>query len=275
MHPPDSARRGPARVDVVLPVLDEERVLEQSVRRLQRHLAAMEHVDARIIIADNGSVDATYAIAQRLASTLRSVGVLRLADRGRGRALRRAWMQSDADVVAYMDVDLSTDLVAVSPLLDAVIAGRAHIAVGSRLSAGSQVTRSLRREVISRTYNRIVRTALAIPVRDAQCGFKALRVDVARTLLPLVEDSGWFFDTELLARADRAGCTITEIPVRWAEDRDTRVKIVRTAIEDLRGVHRLRREFLRDARVPAERPRARTADRRCSSNTSPRRARTT
>lgn len=242
MQAPAEPGRCAVRVDIVLPVLNEERVLEQSVRALHRHLAGMEHVAARIVVADNGSDDGTHRIARRLAATLPGVGALRLADRGRGRALRRAWTASDAVVVAYMDIDLSTDLAALAPLLDAVISGHAHVAVGSRLSAGSVVTRSLRREVISRVYNRVVRSALHLRVRDAQCGFKAVRADVARALLPLVEDEGWFFDTELLARADRAGCTIAEIPVRWTEDSDTRVKIVRTAIHDLGGIFRLRAE---------------------------------
>ena len=238
---PAEATRRPVTADIVLPVLNERRVLEDSVRRLRQHLDTMGGFDARIVIADNGSTDGTLDVALRLAQLLPGVTVTHLDVRGRGRALRKAWAESTADVVGYMDVDLSTDLAALQPLLELVASGHADVATGSRLAPGACVTRGVRRELISRGYNALLREALDMPVRDAQCGFKAARASVARALLPEIEDEGWFFDTELLARAHHAGFRVAELPVRWVEDRDSRVRVVRTALADLRGIRRLRR----------------------------------
>ena len=238
--PAEPARR-PTTVDIVLPVLNEQRVLEVSVRRLREHLDTLPGFDARIVIADNGSTDGTLDVARGLAQVLPGVTVTHLRMRGRGRALRHAWAESTADVVAYMDVDLSTDLGALQSLLELVASGRADVATGSRLAPGASVARGVRRELISRAYNALLREALDMPVRDAQCGFKAARASVVRALLPSIEDDEWFFDTELLARAQRAGYRVAELPVRWVEDRDSRVRVVHTAVADLRGVRRLRR----------------------------------
>ncbi|MGH7685423.1 MAG: dolichyl-phosphate beta-glucosyltransferase [Candidatus Dormibacteria bacterium] len=248
-------------VDIVLPVLNEERVLEHSVRTLREHLNLLTQFDSRIVIADNGSTDDTLPVARWLAATMPGVALLHLKERGRGRALRTAWLISQADVVAYMDVDLSTALDALGPLLELVASGRADVATGSRLAAGASVTRSARRELISHAYNLILRESLGMPVRDAQCGFKALRASVARELLPAIADNDWFFDTELLARAQRAGYNVREIPVRWVEDGDSRVRIVRTALADLSGVRRLRREGVRPAAPVLSRRRTVTAPR--------------
>lgn len=243
------AERVPHRttVDIVLPVLNEQRVLEGSVRRLLQRLDTMRGFDARIVVADNGSTDGTLEVAHRLARMVPGVSVTHLNVRGRGRALRQAWTRSTADVVAYMDIDLSTDLAALQPLLELVASGRADVATGSRLAPGARVTRGVRRELISRAYNALLRAALEMPVCDAQCGFKAVRASVARTLLPSIEDEEWFFDTELLVRAHHAGFRVAELPVRWVEDRDSRVRVVRTALADLRGVWRLRRGRFRRA----------------------------
>jgi putative flippase GtrA len=167
------------------------------------------------------------------------VTVVHLAEKGRGRALRAVWSASDAPVLAYMDVDLSTDLAALAPLVAPLLSGHSDLAIGSRLARGSRVVRGARREVISRCYNLILRGTLAARFSDAQCGFKAIRADVARGLLPLVEDDGWFFDTELLVLAERSGLRIHEVPVDWVDDPDSRVDIVATALADLRGVARV------------------------------------
>jgi putative flippase GtrA len=228
-------------VDVVVPVYNEERDLEPSVRRLRRFLDAEFPFAARVTIADNASTDGTWAIARRLADEISGVAAVHLSLKGRGRALKETWLASDAEVVAYMDVDLSTDLRALLPLVAPLLSGHSQVAIGSRLAAGSHVIRGPKRELISRSYNLILRTALRARFSDAQCGFKAMRADIAQLLLPLVEDPAWFFDTELLVLAQRSGLRIHEVPVDWTDDPDSRVHIVSTATADLRGVVRLLR----------------------------------
>ena len=236
--PERPALRGP-RIDIVVPVYNEEVALEDSVRRLHDFLSGEMPYAWRIVIADNASTDATLAMARALAVELDHVTVLHLEHKGRGRALRAAWTVSDADVLCYMDVDLSTDLRALLPLVSALVCGHSEVAIGSRLTAGARVVRGAKREVISRCYNRLLRWALRARFSDAQCGFKAIRADAARGLLPEVQDQGWFFDTELLIRAQRRGLRIHEVPVDWIDDPDSRVDIFATALADLRGVARL------------------------------------
>lgn len=228
-----------AAVDVVVPAHDELPVLAATVDALHGHLS--EHLDRpwQITVAENASTDGTAAEADRLAADRTHVRALHVAVAGRGRALREAWTTSDAEVLAYMDADLSTDLAAIGPLVEAIASGRADLAIGSRLVPGSEVERRLGREALSRTYNGIVRTVLRARFRDAQCGFKAIRRDTAAALLPQVRDEGWFFDTELLVLAQRQGLRIEELPVRWIDDPRSSVRIVPTALADLRGVARL------------------------------------
>ena len=243
----DAARiatdRGVPVLDVVVPVYNEQAALADSVRRLHRHLSEQFPFTFRITIADNASVDATPAIAAGLADEFPEVRVRRLEQKGRGRALHTVWENSDAPVLAYMDVDLSTDLAALLPLVAPLISGHSDVAIGTRLSRGSRVVRGPKRELISRCYNLILRSTLAARFSDAQCGFKAIRADVAQALLPHISDTGWFFDTELLVLAERSGLRIHEVPVDWVDDPDSRVDIVSTAIADLKGVARLLRGF--------------------------------
>ena len=226
-------------VEIVIPVHNERLALEGSVRMLHGYLSATFPFSWQITIVDNASTDGTLQIARRLMYELPEVGAIHLPAKGRGRALRTAWSVSRARVLAYMDVDLSTDLNAVLPLVAPLIAGHSDLAIGTRLVRGARVTRSRRRELISRSYNRLLRLALRAHFSDAQCGFKAIRAGAAAELLPLVEDEGWFFDTELLVLAQRRGLRIHEVPVDWVEDGDSRVDIVPTAIADLRGIMRL------------------------------------
>jgi glycosyltransferase involved in cell wall biosynthesis len=226
-------------LDVVIPVYNEERDLEPCVRRLRDHLDSDVPMRAVITIADNASTDRTWSIATRLAEQVPGVRAIHLEQKGRGRALRRAWSESEADIVAYTDVDLSTDLNALLPLVAPILSGHSDMAIGSRLARGARVRRGPKRELISRTYNLILRTALGNGFSDAQCGFKAMRRSHADVLLPAVQDNAWFFDTELLVLAERNGLRIHEVPVDWTDDPDSRVRIVRTALEDLRGVARL------------------------------------
>jgi glycosyltransferase involved in cell wall biosynthesis len=227
------------RIEIVVPVYNEQTALEPSIRTLHSFLLREMPFDWQIVIADNASTDGTYELAQRLAQHLSGVHALHLTEKGRGRALRAAWSQTTADVVCYMDVDLSTDLRGLLPLVAGIISGHSELAIGTRLAGGSRVERGLKREVISRIYNRILRTALRARFSDAQCGFKAVRADVAKQLLPCVRDEGWFFDTELLMAAQRRGLRIAEVPVDWVDDPDSRVKIVSTAVTDLKGVARI------------------------------------
>ena len=226
-------------VEIVVPVHNEAAGLASSVRRLHRFLSDGFPFSWRIVIADNASVDATPEIARRLALTLPRVRHLRLGQKGRGGALRAAWSASPAKVVAYMDVDLSTDLRGLLPLVAPLLSGHSDLAIGTRLAHGSRVVRGPKREFISRSYNRILQTVLRARFTDAQCGFKAVRRAVLDPLIGDVRDDGWFFDTELLVLAQRRGLRIHEVPVDWVDDPDSRVDIVHTAITDLKGVARL------------------------------------
>jgi len=222
-------------------------VLRRSVLRLHDYLVRCVDLRWGITIVDNASVDDTPAIAASLARQYESVRFRRLEQKGRGRALRAAWSASDADVVAYMDVDLSTDLAHLPALIEPLLSDRADLAIGSRLLPGARVTRGLKRELISRAYDCLLGLCLGAGFSDAQCGFKAGRREVIQALLPAVEDNGWFFDTELLYLAQRNAFAIHEVPVRWVEDHDSRVRIVDTALDDLKGVARLQRRT-RDGR---------------------------
>ncbi len=226
-------------VEIVVPVHNEARQLAASITALRSYLDRSFPFVTMVTVVDNASTDDTWSIAAGLAASLPGVRALRLEQRGRGRALRTAWTASSARVVAYMDVDLSTGLDALLPLVAPLLSGHSDVAIGSRLAPGAQVVRGVRRELISRGYNLLLRAALRSPCADAQCGFKAMRREAATRLLPLVEDQSWFFDTELLVTADRLGLRIHEVPVDWVDDLDSRVRVVRTAWLDLCGVWRM------------------------------------
>jgi glycosyltransferase involved in cell wall biosynthesis len=226
-------------IDIVVPVYNERSALERSIRRLHGFLEANMPFAWRIVIADNASTDGTSLIARALAAELSCTEALVLPAKGRGRALRAAWSASDADVLCYMDVDLSTDLRALLPLVAGIVSGHSDIAIGTRLAPGSHVERGPKRELISRCYNALLHVILGARFSDAQCGFKAISAHAARTLLPEVRDEAWFFDTELLTLAQRRGMRIHEVAVDWVDDGDSRVEILSTALADLRGVARL------------------------------------
>lgn len=231
-------------LDVVIPVYNEEKDLGPCVERLHAHLSRTFPYPFRITIADNASIDSTPLVSKDLETRIPEVRAFRLEQKGRGRALRTVWSASDAPILAYMDVDLSTDLNALLPLVAPLISGHSDLAIGSRLARSSRVVRGAKREFISRTYNLILRGSLQARFSDAQCGFKAIRRDVAQVLLPLVEDTGWFFDTEMLVLAERAGLRIHEVPVDWVDDPNSTVHIVKTATEDLKGVWRVGKALL-------------------------------
>ncbi len=231
-------------VDLVIPVLNEAHVLERSVATIRDYLARRFPYACGIVIADNGSTDGTLEVARRLEASHPEVRVSYLPVRGRGRALRKAWSESTADVCAYTDVDLSTDLEHLRDIVDAIAIDGFDVATGSRLLPQSRTTRGIKREFISRSYNLFVKIMLKTSFSDAQCGFKAVSRRVIEQVMPDVRDDSWFFDTELLAVSEKRGYRIKDVPVRWVDDDDSRVKILATALEDIRGVLRVRR-FLR------------------------------
>jgi glycosyltransferase involved in cell wall biosynthesis len=234
-------------IDVIVPVHDEESTLRTNIDVLVDYLAHELPFRWRVTIADNASRDATPRIAAELAGAHPDIHLVRLERKGRGLALRTAWGSSPADVVSYMDVDLSTNLESFLPLVAPIVSGHSELAIGSRLARQSRVRRQIKREVLSRGYNGLVRAGFRCGFSDAQCGFKAIRADIARLLLPHVVDDGWFFDTELLLLAERNGLRIHEVPVDWVEDLDSRVALLPTMADDLRGLWRVRRAYLRGA----------------------------
>ena len=231
-------------VDITIPVLNEEHSLPSCISTLTDHLSGdvARDWDWRITIADNGSEDSTPAVGRELSERYPNVRLTRLDQRGRGRALKKAWIESDADVRCFMDVDLSTRLDSLGPLVDAIANESYDVAIGSRLLPQSRVERrTFKREFVSRSYNALIRAMFPRKTfRDAQCGFKAVSRNVAETVVPHVENNGWFFDTELLLLSLRAGYRIKEIPVHWVDDPDTRVRIISTASEDIKGLLRVR-----------------------------------
>ncbi|MFN8559388.1 MAG: dolichyl-phosphate beta-glucosyltransferase [Dehalococcoidia bacterium] len=246
--------RARIRVDAVIPVYNEQHVLERSITTLHAYLEEHLPYDWRIVIADNASIDETLRVAQDLGEQFSRVNVLHLDKKGRGRALRAAWLGSQADVMSYMDVDLSTDLAAFPPLIRAIAEEGYDLATGRRLGRGAQVVgRKLQREVTSRVYNSIIRLGFRTRFTDAQCGFKAISRRAADALVPLVRNNEWFFDTEILILAEKKGYRIKQIPVHWVDDPDSRVKVVNTALEDLRGLWRLKRSGFNPALVAGSR----------------------
>jgi len=242
----------PPVVDLVIPVLNEAHVLAESVATVR---AFLSHQDwqSRVVIVDNGSTDGTDRVARELVAAHPNVRFLQLPQRGRGRALRHAWTQSDADIMAYTDVDLSTELEALPPLVAGIWSGHYDLGTGSRLLRQSQTTRSPKREFISRCYNLFVKAVLWTSFSDAQCGFKAVSRRVVSEIVPQVEDQAWFFDTELLVLSEKQGYRIMDRPVRWIEDDDSRVKIFSTAWEDIKGVFRVRMKLWRGRLSPTNR----------------------
>jgi glycosyltransferase involved in cell wall biosynthesis len=229
---------------VTIPVYNEEKALPVSIPMLHAFLTErMAGYAWEIEIADNASIDRTPEVSRLLAEKYPNVRYLRLEQKGRGRALKKSWTSSNADIVSYMDVDLSTNLESFPPMIRALAQEGYDIGTGSRLMRGANTTRSFKREFISRSYNLMVKAMFFTRFSDAQCGFKAVTREVVNTLFPLIEDNVWFFDSELLIIGEKCGYRIFDTPVRWIEDLDTRVKIVSTAMDDIKGLLRVRRNF--------------------------------
>jgi glycosyltransferase involved in cell wall biosynthesis len=237
--PVPDPRQVPVDVEIVVPVYNEAPLLAERIVRLRQFLDESFPFRATVTVVDNASTDATYAVACEVAASTPGVAAMHLRQKGKGLALRSAWSTSIAPVVAYMDVDLSTSLTALLPLVAPLIYDHRDVAIGTRLAPGARVVRGTKRELISRAYNLTLKVCLRGRFSDAQCGFKAMRRDIALQLLPLVKDDEWFFDTELLITAERLGLRMSEVPVDWIDDPDSRVNVLQTAIRDLRGVWRI------------------------------------
>jgi glycosyltransferase involved in cell wall biosynthesis len=240
---PEGGTPNTVLVNVTIPVFNEETRLQRSIPKLHAFLSEHCRFKFEIVIADNASTDRTLEIARLFSETHPTVRAVHLDQKGRGRALKNVWCETQAEVLSYMDVDLSTDLYAFPPLIEGLVSGGFDVAIGSRLLKPSLTTRGFKREVISRSYNRLIKLFFHTRFSDAQCGFKAITRKAASCLLPLVEDNEWFMDTELLILAERLGCRIFDLPVHWVDDSDSRVKIWRTALEDLRGLARVKRNL--------------------------------
>ena len=228
-----------ATVDIVIPVFNEEQALPRSIVILADFLKANLRNPWQIVIADNASTDKTQSVSEMLCERYSGITYLHIPQKGRGRALKAAWLDSTADIVSYMDVDLSTDLTHFPPLVESLQEGY-HVAIGSRLSKGSKVSRSIKREVVSRGYNLLIKSMFFTPFQDAQCGFKALTRQAAKAIVPHIKNDNWFFDTELLIIAAKRGYRIKQLPVKWDDDPTSAVNIAGTATEDIKGLLRLR-----------------------------------
>jgi glycosyltransferase involved in cell wall biosynthesis len=226
-------------VDVGLPVFNEEAALRRSVELLHGYLESSATFRWRIVVIDNGSTDRTAALAMELGRELDGVELLQLGSRGKGRALRRLIETSEADIVSYMDIDLSTNLVYHGLLIEGIRCGY-DICFGTRLMQGSLTRRSLRREIVSRVFNRLVQLAFGAKFSDASCGFKAFRRDTVKALLPLIGSDSWCFDVELLLVAERNGMRLFEIPVEWIEGGQSKVELPKVTAEYLRELLRIR-----------------------------------
>lgn len=226
-------------VNVTLPVLNEEGCLKQNVSKISKFLLSCNWPGSEIVIADNGSSDSTSHIGLQLAKNLPNVKYLRLNERGRGRALKAAWSASGAQVVTYMDIDLSTKLEHLPEIVNPILSGKVDFVTGSRLLIDSRIQRSLRREILSQGYSILVQTVGKVRMKDYQCGFKACSKSAVVSLLPKIKNNNWFFDTELLLKAHWNGFKVLETPIEWMEDPDSRVKIIPTVVENLKELRRL------------------------------------
>jgi glycosyltransferase involved in cell wall biosynthesis len=232
-------------LEITIPILNEERVLEQNVQTLLKYLNEEinhEKIEWKIVIADNGSSDGSHQIMDRLCQRFSNLHYLRIDRIGVGIALKTSWSQSEMDIVGYMDVDLATSLTHIKEMLTAIIDQNYDFVYGSRLHQKAIVTgRSLKREIVSRIFNTILRNYLKVRFSDGMCGFKFLRRPIA---LRLIEEGarsdGWFFSTELLYLAEKLRLKIFELPIEWKDSRDSKVNIGRLSLQYLKAMYRMK-----------------------------------
>jgi glycosyltransferase involved in cell wall biosynthesis len=231
-------------VEIAIPVYNEEKELEKNIHTLytfcKKNLAKYTW---HITIADNASRDMTARIGEKLEKKFPEISLYTLEQKGRGRAVKGVWNASKADFCVYMDLDLSTDLLHLPKLLQALEKGY-DIAIGSRLTKGSHVEgRTFIRELTSRALNFFfIQFFFQTHFTDAQCGFKAVTRDVIKTLIPKIKDNEWFFDGELLIVGEKMGYKIYEEPVHWIDNPGSTVRLVSTISGDLQVIWRLLRE---------------------------------
>ncbi len=227
-------------VEVVIPIYNEEEELATNTIKLYSFLKKnLKFYDWHITIADNASADRSLEIAQKLSKKYKNIGFIHLSKKGRGRAVKKAWRKSMADVLVYMDVDLSTDLHSLSTLISS-LSDKGDIAIGSRLLSSSKVIgRPAKREVLSRGYNVLIKLFFGVHFSDAQCGFKAVTKRIVKQLVPYIKDNAWFFDSELLIVGEKLGYKICEVPVVWIDNPGSTVRVLKTVYGDLKGLWRL------------------------------------
>lgn len=227
-------------VEIVIPVYNEEKELKENILKLYEFLKEfLKGFSWQITIADNASTDKTLEIGKELSRQHQEINFIRLSQKGRGRAVKKAWQKSKSEILSYMDIDLSTDLKHFPALIKSLISDF-DIAVGSRLLPKSKVyNRTLKREVISHLYNLLIKVLFGTRFSDAQCGFKAITKKTAGELLPFVKNNEWFMDSELLIIAEKSGYKIYEEPVTWRDNPGSTVRVLPTAIGDLKGIWRL------------------------------------
>ena len=227
------------KILIVVPVYNEEKELEVNILKLKSFLEQVKELEWHIVIADNASTDKTPEIGRKLATQYKEISFFRLEEKGRGRAVKKAWQEFEADIFVYMDIDLSTDLKHLPALINAIEAGF-DITIGSRLLPASKVIgRTFKREILSRGYNLLIKALFGTHFSDAQCGFKAVSHKVVKELLPKIADNKWFFDSELLIVGEKSGFKIYEEPVTWVDNPGSTVRVLKTVTGDLKGLLRL------------------------------------
>ena len=234
---------GEQSVDVVIPAYNEEQILECNTRILHDFLRTQCPVPWTISIVSNASTDDTVAIGTRLTQQLKNVRFTHIPDVGKARAIRHGWNASTASIVGFMDADLDTGLDAFLPCIQPILDGTAAMSIGNRYDKRSRVDRGAGRKLLSQGYNILIRAFFpSSRVQDAHCGFKFLRADVAQELLRKTRSNAWFFDTELLVHAQRAGYRIAQVPVQWVDDceRKSRVHVPRIIAEYMTNLAKLR-----------------------------------
>ena len=230
-------------VDIVVPVYNEQETLATQIKKLHNYVEQIEKINCSIIIANNGSQDETASIAIELTKIYSNVRYSFTSQPGPGKILKQCWSQSDADIVGYMDLDLSTSLHHFSEAVELLSDDSCDVVNGSRLLPESQVIgRRAMRTVSSIVFNKVLKTVFQTKISDGMCGFKFFRRDVINEIkLSEIEHDGWFASASFLLVAEAQKFRIREIPVVWQDDARSKVKIIKLSLEYLRNIVSLKR----------------------------------